>query len=88
MGGKQSTYRRALKAHEARMKTLGGMYTDDVLNGDMILICENQATGMKSNTTGRHGDHAFVNPAMLKGIQKAQVCNATQCNQTCSRIPA
>lgn len=73
MGAKQSAYRRAVLRHEQKLKYAGCLYTDDVLSGDMVLICENVSTGLQTNTSGRFGTHSVMNPAILKGIQRSQL---------------
>lgn len=72
MGARTSSYRRAMDAHEQRLRSTNILYTDDVLSGDLVLICEMVPTGLESTASG-YASHAVMNPALLKSIKRSQL---------------
>ena len=73
MGAKQSSYRRAVLRHEQAIRATGCLFTDDVLSGDMVLICENVSTGLRSNGNELSATHAVLNPDIVRGVQRSQL---------------
>lgn len=73
MGARMSRYRSALLRHEQRLQSVGRLYADDVLSGDLVLICEKIPTGLQSNALTGYTSHAHMNPSILKGIKRSQL---------------